>query len=166
MNFKCSMKYFLAIIVLIPLLNSCLSIAKISDLPSGSKEIDFDRYSAEYKEQKDPFWTAATSNEYYFERDKVITEKDLKDIILGALSKKGYAINKVDLENNYIRGRRGMQANEWNSITGIYYQLDINNKKIRVYIITKITQDFTGGWKENRARKLGEIIESNLDSKY
>ena len=149
-----------------PLLNSCLSVAKISDLPSSSKGIDFDKYSAEYKEQKNPFWTAATSNEYYFERDKALTEKDLTDIIKQALSKKGYAMNKVDLENNYISGKRGMQANEWNSITGIYYQLDHNNKKLQVYIITKITQDFTGGWKENRAKKIGEIIESNLDSKY
>ena len=164
MNFKTTMKKFLLLIVLSPLLNSCLSVAKISDFPPSSSGIDFDKYSAEYKVQKDPFWTAATSNEYYFEKDKVITEKDLTDIIQQALSKKGYAMNKVDLENNYISGRRGMQANEWNSITGVYYRQD-NNKKLQVYIITKITQDFTVGWKENRAKKVGEMIESSIDAK-
>ncbi len=164
MNFKTSMKLFLALVVISPLLYSCMSVAKLSDFPAGSKEIDFDRYSAVYHEQKNPFWSAATSNEYYIERDIIIAEKDLADIIKQALFEHGYSINKVDLENNFISGRRGMQANEWNSITGVYYQLD-NNKKLQVYIITKITQDFTGGWRENRAKKIGEIIESKVGSK-
>jgi hypothetical protein len=162
MNYRISTIRIFSSFLLLLILNSCLSVAKISDFPRSSKEIDFDRYSAEYKEQTNPFWTASTSNEYYFERYKILTEKDLTSIIQQALSQRGYQIIKVDLQNNYINSKRGMQANEWNSITSVYFQLN-NNKKLQVYIITKITQDFTGGWKENRAREIGEIIENNID---
>lgn len=58
-----------------------------------------------------------------------------------------------------------MHANEWNSITGVYYKVDLNKQKLQVYINTKITQDITGGWSENRAKKVGLIIETMIDSK-
>ncbi len=53
-----------------------------------------------------------------------------------------------------------MRANEWNSITGVYYHIE--NAKIQVYLTTKITQDVTGGWRENRAKKIGVLIEKGV----
>lgn len=159
------MKIYIPLTILMTMLFGCLSIAKISEFPKFSTEINFDRYSTEYTENKDPFWTANTSNEYYFERDKTISEKELTDIIQYALKEKGYSIYSISIDNNNVLGKRGMYANEWNSITGVYYKIDLNKQKLQIYIITQITQDFTGGWSENRAKKVGLIVENMIDSK-
>lgn len=37
--------------------------------------------------------------------------------------------------------------------------------KIQVYLKTKITQDITGGWRENRAMKVGQRIEQDIYNK-
>lgn len=160
-----NLRIFNPLIMLTITLCSCLSVAKISNFPKASTEINFDRYSTEYRDKKDPFWTSNTSNEYYFERNKVLSEKDLTDIIQFALEEKGYSIYSMSIDNDNVFGKRGMYANEWNSITGVYYKIDIDKQKIQIYINTQITQDFTGGWSENRAKKVGLIIEAMIDSK-
>jgi hypothetical protein len=158
-------KTFIPFIMLTTTLYGCLSVAKISSFPKASAEINFDRYSTEYQEKKDPFWTSKTSNEYYFERNKIVSEKELTDIIQNALREKGYSIYSVSLDNDNVFGKRGMYANEWNSISGVYYKIDLNKQRLQIYINTKITQDITGGWSENRAKKVGLIIETMIDSK-
>lgn len=55
-----------------------------------------------------------------------------------------------------------MMTNEWSSITAVYYKIQAD--KIQVYLNTKITQDITGGWRENRASKIGRLIEYELDT--
>ena len=55
-----------------------------------------------------------------------------------------------------------MRANEWQSYTGVYYKIDENLENTRIYIQVRITQDFTGGRDENRAEKIGLIIEKEL----
>lgn len=156
---------FIIVLLGILTLNSCLSVAKISSFPLTSADIDFDKYSTEYKEKKDPFWTSNTSNEYYFERDIIVSEKELTYIIQRILRDNGYSIYSISLENDNVFGKRGMYANEWSSITGVYYKINPNNQKLQIYINTKITQDITGGWSENRAKKIGLIIETIIDSK-
>ena len=160
----CSGK-ILALFIFLTTLNSCLSVAKMTDFPNSSANINFDKYSTELNKKKDPFWTLNTSNEYYIERNVLMTEMDLTNLIQYALKKMGYKIYTIDINNDYVFGKRGMYANEWSSITGVYYKIDISNKKLHVYINTKITQDFTGGWRENRAQKVGQIIENMIDSK-
>ncbi|OFX50270.1 MAG: hypothetical protein A2046_12170 [Bacteroidetes bacterium GWA2_30_7] len=159
-----TIKFIVLLILLIPFY-SCLSVAKIGDFPKSSTEINFDKYSTEYQDKKDPIRTSNKSNEYFFERNIIMTEEDLTEIIKDALKEKGYTIFSFSLENDNVIGKRGMQANEWNSITGVYYKNDINKQKLQIYINTKITQDFTGGWSENRAKKIGLIIDAKIDSK-
>ena len=48
-------------------------------------------------------------------------------------------------------------------MTGVYWKEKESTKKIQLYIITKITQDITGGWTENRAQKIGKLIEIQID---
>jgi len=55
-----------------------------------------------------------------------------------------------------------MRANEWNSFAAIYYQADEQAGKTKIFILVKITQDATGGRRENRAQKIGAIIEKEL----
>lgn len=165
MNFKKSKIELLYSLTVVILLQGCLSVARISDFPKASSAIDFNRYSTEYKEKKDALWTATTSNEYYFERNMSMTENDLTNIIQYALEEKGYTIYPINPDNDNVFGKRGMYANEWNSITGVYYKMDSNKPNLKIYINTRITQDITGGWKENRAKKVGQIIENKIDSR-
>ncbi|MEO5890783.1 MAG: hypothetical protein ABIQ31_11045 [Ferruginibacter sp.] len=148
--------------VLLVILSSCKSVARISDFSATAADIDFNKYSAEYKGDNVPSWMAETSSEYYFEIGKLLDEKDLSDIIHYALKQKRYAISKSDAANDCIIGKRGMVANEWSSITGVYYKLNGGENRMQVYVKTKITQDFTGGWKENRAKKVGQLIEQTI----
>jgi len=164
-KFRFCTSMFFVLFIMLTTLYSCLSVAKISDFPKASTEINFEKYSIEYQDKKDPFWTSNTSNVYYFERKKVMAKKDLTDIIQYALKKKGYRIYPMSIDDGNVFGKRGLYANEWKSITGVYYKIDLSNEKVQIYINTKITQDFTGGWRENRAKKVGVIIENMMDSK-
>lgn len=143
----------------------CLSVAKIDQFPKSSAGINFERYATEFQENKDPFWTFNTSNEYYFERDTVISEQELIDVIQYALRNKEYSINSTSAENDNVNGKRGMYANEWKTITGVYYRIDLTKHKLQIYTKTQITQDITGGWRKNRAKEVSLIIEERLDTK-
>jgi hypothetical protein len=157
------MRSILTTFVTIILLTSCISTAKISDFSQTSSTIDFDKYSNEFKLTKTPFWTSKTSNEYYLESIFNIDETKLIEAIKKALKSYKYNIDISNVENNCIIGKRGMMANEWSSITAVYYK--IQPSKIQIYINTKISQDITGGWRENRAMKVGHLIEQNINYK-
>ena len=77
----------------------CVATAKLTDLPSSSTFIDFDKYSKELDRSKSPFWTLKSSNEYYFERPSQISENKLIEIIAQGLLKKGYRIEIKDKIN-------------------------------------------------------------------
>lgn len=152
-------------LVLLPaaVLYSC-STARITDLPKAATEVNFTQYARDYREQPEPFWTSKTSNEYYFEKEKLLPEEKLITLIQEALKEKGYAIKLVDTEGRHIVGKRGMQANEWGSLTGVYYNISQEQKKIQLYIKTVITQDATGGWRENRAKKVALVLEQKINA--
>src|SRR5690606_35178972 len=97
-----NMRQFFLVIISILLLQGCLSIARISDFPTTSSNIDFDKYSKEKMEKKEPFWTLETSNEYYIETQKLITDNDLIDLISKALKDNGYKIFVADKINDYV----------------------------------------------------------------
>ncbi|MDF1865087.1 MAG: hypothetical protein P1U70_09650 [Saprospiraceae bacterium] len=141
----------------------CLATAKLSDFPNSANSIDFEKYSNEYSNGQQPNWTFETSSEYYFERELKMSEAELFNRIQKAMRYDGYKLNEIDLKNNRIIGRRGLSANEWNAMTGVYWKEKESTKKIQLYIITKITQDITGGWTENRAQKIGKLIEIQID---
>lgn len=154
------MKILIATLLTSIILAGCISTAKLSDFSHTSTTIDFDKLSREFKVTKTPFWTSKTSNEYYFENENSIDEAKLIETIKSSLKSYSYSISVSNIENQCIIGKRGMMANEWNSITAVYYK--IQQSKIQVYLNTKISQDFTGGWRENRAMKVGQLIEKNL----
>jgi len=150
-------------LVFLTTITSCLSVAKLSDFPKTSTAIDFDKYSREYHELKSPYWTSENASEYYFERDTIITNKELTDYIKQTLVALGYSITSNDYEDDFIRGSRNMTTREWGSITTVYYKLDYDKNKLQVYILTEITQDISGGRAENRAKTVGKVIEKLID---
>lgn len=156
------MKQKLLFFTAMVLLSGCLSTAKLSDFSQTSSSVDFDKYAKEYKEASTPFWTLKTSNEYYFEKDLSVEENFVFDIVANSFKRLGYKIAFSDADGKCVIGKRGMVANEWSSVTAVYYKYVSN--RLQVYIKTKITQDITGGWKENRAKEVGRIIEQQLGS--
>ena len=155
------MKKGIATLFTLIILAGCLSTAKLSDFSQTSSTIDFDKLSKEFHLTKTPFWTSKTSNEYYFEKEIAIDEIKLIETIKYALSSYNYSIEISNIKNKCVIGKRGMMANEWGSITAVYYKIQAN--KIQVYLHTKITQDITGGWRENRALKVAQKIENKLN---
>jgi len=138
----------------------CVGTAKLSDFPKSAADIDFTRYSAEINNNKTPFWTLETSAEYYIEKAKVVADTTLLSVIEKALGEKGYKIKSASLENKAVVGKRGLRFNEWSSVTGVYFK--ILNDKTQIYISTHITQDATGGARNNLAKKVGLLIEAAL----
>ena len=163
MNNVQNIKQFILIITSIFLLQGCLSVARISDFSATSSNIDFNKYSKEKSEKNEPYWTLETSNEYYIETQNLISDDDLIELISQGLRYNGYKIFVADKHNDYVIGKRGLRANEWNTITGVYYRIDTVKNKTQIYINSRITQDITGGWKDNRAKKVGVIIENLIN---
>ena len=151
-----------SILFIVIIISQSCTVAKLSSLPKSSNEIDFNKYSIELANAKEPFWTSKTSNEYYFEKPKLYAEEDLFKAMDKAFTANNYVVVKFYKTEKTIFAERGMRANEWKSIAGIYYQTDEKTEKTKIYIQVKITQDITGGWKENRAKKIGVIIEKEL----
>lgn len=156
------MKKIILILVTSTFFAGCLSIAKLSNFSQTSSTIDFYKLAKEYKLAETPFRTTKTTNEYFFEKEIIIEESKLFEIAKNALDACKYSISVSNIENKCIIGKRGLMANEWKSITAIYYKIESN--KIQVYVLTKITQDITGGFGENRAMQVGKLIEQKLNS--
>jgi len=171
------MKKYIYLAVLTVLLNSCLSIASFDDFPRDSDKIDFKKYSKEFEEKSEPFWTTSTSNEYYFEIDLELDDQKLELLIKQVMRNDGYRIKISDLQKKFIIGKRGMRMNEWNSIIGVYYHQKenvpgkkmsnssmIKKRKIQIYVRCEITQDITGGWSENRAKDLALDLKEVMEN--
>ena len=147
--------YFLAII----LIQSCSSTARLTDFPKTAKEYDFDKIANSKKTQEDKSWNKKSGYEYYLQTNS----KDDSVIIQAidrAMRSEGFVIRLIDNTNGAVLGERGLQANEWKSVVGVYYQK--NDDGFELYVRCKITQDVTGGWREDRAQKIGEKICSFL----
>lgn len=160
-------KAFLLILIATNLF-SCLSLAKISDFPNSSEEIDFEHYSKLNQNsdtEKERQRTNETTNEHYLSTDRAIKKDSLIHVIIQALNAEGYKrVLKNDSANNCIVAKRGLKANEWSSLTGVYFKINEQNNNTQIYINTKITQDYTGGWKENRAEKIGNILKKLINN--
>ena len=142
-------------------IQGCISTACLSDFSKSSKSYNFVNISNSRKGFNEKSWNSRTGFEYYISTDNIDSALIVSSIV-GSLQKNGYSIKIKDTKNGTIIGKRGVRANEWNSITGVYYQK--GEEGYQIYIKSKITQDFTGGWKEDRARQIGEIICRKLNN--
>jgi len=133
----------------------CASTARLSDFQKSPKEIDFNKIANSRKTDEDKSWNSKTGFEYY-----ILTGTSGDSIIVQAINnafkKNGYTIKYSDTDNGAILAERGLQANEWKSVAGVYYQK--NGDGFEMYVRCKITQDITGGWREDRAKQIGESI--------
>jgi hypothetical protein len=158
---KHRVKSLISGIVLSALIVSCTSIAKISDLPVNSEKINFSKIALMKKTKKDKAWNSKKEYEYYIHTSINSPEKVMTSVLKG-LQLEGYAVNKQSLQNGVVLAERGLRANEWNSVAGIYFT--VTEKETHIYIRCRITQDITGGWRNDRAKVIGVAICSQLNS--
>ncbi len=146
-------------VLLIPLaiilIQSCLSVARLSDFPKTARGYDFNNIVAAKNVSTDKGWNKKTGLEYYIKTNVTVDSLIIR-AITGAIESGGFTIEFLDKNTYAIIGKRGLRANEWKSVIGVYYK--INNDVCEMYVKCKITQDFTGGWRTDRAKKVGEII--------
>lgn len=154
------MKNLFHLLCLFALLQSCLGVAKVSDFETDAAAIDFDLLAQNYQEEDtQQRWTFKTEDEYYFEIPmSTISEELLTETALEVFSKHKYYRLEKDLVKNRILGHRAIRPNEWSTISAVYYQFNMTEKKIQVYVYSKITQDIRGGVTEKYAKKLGVMI--------
>lgn len=133
----------------------CISTAKIGHLPDSSDLIDFDSLS----DRNMDLDSSSRNHEGISEYMVYITgmeDRTLVELLKQANQNQGFTNKRVDIGKRRILGSRGMRMNEWNSVSGIYYRKTDDN--YQVYVRVDITQDVTGGRKENRAKKIAEEI--------
>jgi hypothetical protein len=135
-------------------LGGCVSVAKISDFPDTATSIDFD--AARAKNNQDPAaWSQQANFEYVIELENTNEDDAIKAISEG-FKQAGYKVAATDKAKQKITAEKGMTMLEWNSISVAYYKM--LSPSVQVFVVTKITQDFTGGWKDHRAKNIADAI--------
>lgn len=147
------------IILVSPLLISCAGVARMSEFPKSNEMLNFEEISMQNYDYDGKAWNQKTQYEYYIEVQST-DENVLFEAISKALTLNGYIVKYSDKSKKTIIGKRGLRMNEWSSITGIYYKAE--GDKFQVFFKNAITQDITGGWKENRAKEVAETLCSDL----
>lgn len=149
----------LQVSVLALLLTGCVSVAHVSDFKKTADGLDFDALAKRNYDQKDGLWNEKTGYEYFIVVDHV-SEPDAVKCIKAALQSQGYQVEYTSTEGRAIIATRGLMANEWSSVAGVYYRPE--EAMVQIYIRDKITQDITGGWRENRAKEIAQAIRAEI----
>jgi hypothetical protein len=155
------LRIIVVLFLIVSLTQSC-TVAKLNSLPKSASSIDFNKCPIEKETNKGKRRTSKTVNEYCILKTKACLEEDVLKAIEKALKLQGFSLVKLDKKEKIVFAQRDLRANEWQSYTGVYYKIDENLENTRIYIQVRITQDFTGGRDENRAEKIGLIIEKEL----
>ncbi len=133
------------------LLGACASVADLKDFPASSAEIDFDDVSARKNSIDDASASTESSADHLAVAESESTERRIA-LIAEALQDNGYTLVKTDRSNGVVFAERGLRANEYGSVAGVYFEAA--SGACAVYARVDITQGLTGGWKENRARQI------------
>jgi len=128
-------------------LAGCLSVARLSDLPADSQSADIDNTSEDtkYGRFEHTFSIQGVSKQVVFDSTQV------------ALKQEGFQIASADYDKGCVQGERGLRANEWGMVSGVYLHEADNQVKGKVICI--ITQDITGGWHQSYAENIANRIE-------
>jgi hypothetical protein len=144
---------------LIFLFQSCLSTAKLSEYPKDAQTYDFSKIASSKKTDVDKKRNSKTNFEYYLKLE-ALADSSLIHAIVESLQEERYLIRYVDSQKGTILAERGLQANEWKSVMGVYFQR--NDAEVEIYLRCKISQDITGGPKDDRSEKVAKRICGKL----
>jgi hypothetical protein len=154
MMFLISRFHALALALGLGALSGCVSMASVQDFPRSATEIRFDEIAKQGLRQ-DGAWNLETQYEYYFEVDAALIDQ-LHGAIESAMTRLDYRVVRSDKAQRVVLGERSITMAEWNSVTGVYYS--VKGDVVQVYVKNAITQDITGGWRDNRAKALSDKL--------
>lgn len=152
---------FIAFLLLLFAGPGCVATANLSDLPASAENIDFSKLPAAKIDATDKSWNKRTTFEYYV-KTNTTDEEQVAVVIKSALAKDGFRIVASGGGSRSILAERPARANEWKTVIGAYYKPGAEGHEI--YIKAKITQDITGGWREDRAKNLADAICNSLNN--
>lgn len=151
---KSSRLIFVMLICLLAI-TGCAGVARMSDFPKTADTFNFNELSKKNYDSKDTFWNEHTEYEYLADVEKT-DENELFKSIIAALTSSGYTVSYSDIQHQVVIGERGLRPNEWKSITAVYYKG--TSELFQVFFKNAITQDVTGGWRENRAKEVAKSL--------
>ncbi len=133
--------------------SGCLSVARLSNLPQDSESAytDSTDRARQYGWFEHIVSVAGVSTQLVF------------DSAQEAMKQEGFTITCADADKGCIQGQRGLRANEWGMVSGIYLREEDNAVKVKV--ICQITQDFTGGWRQSYAVNIANRIVGIVNTK-
>ena len=127
----------------------CASIARIEDLPKSYELINYnDVEKSEYGYY-----------EHIFKLEN-ITDGHFYSAAMKGLTTNGFSIVEINKDDRVLTAKRGLRANEWGSVVGIYSKRTDSDLEIKV--IVKITQDFTGTMPQSYAKNIANRIKNSL----
>jgi hypothetical protein len=147
------------ILICLGILTGCSGVARMSDFPRTSEILDFDKLAQANYDSKNAIWNEQTKYEYFVEVERA-DEDELFTSIIYALTGSGYSISYANKQDRVVIGERGLRLNEWKSITGVYFKG--REELFQVFFKNAITQDITGGWRENRAKEVATVFCTSL----
>jgi len=139
---------FGALLISALLVSGCMSVARLTDLPSSSEDVKFKQVS------KDEYGN--------YEHDFVltgVTDQQFQAGVRKALESNGYSVRTDDIKSRVTTGERGLRPNTWGAVAGVYSRR--TGDRLDVKVIVRITQDFTGTLPERFAEDIaGDIKKS------
>ncbi len=149
MSRRRSIQKLFPLVVAAALCSGCISVARLADLPVATDSLHYGRPEKE---------------EYgYYEYEFLlhdITNEQFVHAVRQALSTNGFQIRRDDPEARVITADRGLRANEWSSVVGVYSRRQ--GADLEVKVIFKITQDFTGTIPQSYAENIADRIRTFL----
>lgn len=152
-------KNFIVLLMVITA-SGCTSVARVSNFENNSSQIDFSELAKTHDSSSDAIWNWKGKNEYFIYVQNM-DRSELSSLLKKSVESSGYTIVKSSEDGSAIIGEKGIRLNEWGSVVGVYSSL--KEDEFQVYIKVEITQDITGGWMENRAKRLGMHICSQIN---
>ncbi len=124
-------------------LSACVSVARVSDMPASSSDIDFVTLSEKSFEENSVGLYTTDFEDFINVSD--VSEEALFQAIEASLKDVGYTVKQSSREKGVIIGENGtVGMTEYASVSGVYVKPQ--QEAFQVYVRTKLTHSITPGW--------------------
>jgi len=124
-------------------LSACVSVARVSDMPIPSSDIDFATLSEKsFEEDSVGFYTTDFED---FINVSDVSEEALFQVIEVSLKDVGYTVKQSSQAKGVMIGESAsVSMTEYASVTGVYVKQ--HQGEFQVYVRTKLTHSITPSW--------------------
>ncbi|MCA9604151.1 MAG: hypothetical protein H6748_18665 [Spirochaetaceae bacterium] len=136
--------------------SGCLGVARLSDLPASANDVDFAAHDGPQTPARRELRDGRPGQSFVVQSLAPLDGAALAEHAADTLREAGYEVVRQESEAGVVLAERGLRMNEWGSVTGVYFRPQAQHWWILVDV--RITQDVTGSWREDRARKLATTL--------